>query len=513
MLDNQLKAQTVEFLKLLESDIIFTLSVDDSTHSKEVENFVKEICALDSNHLSYTYEKLDITPAFSIDKKEGGKSGIVFAGVPLGHEYNSFILALLQVSGRTPKVDNSIIEQIKAIDTPIQFKTYVSLSCHNCPDVVQALNILAVLNDNIEHTMIDGAFFKEDVDALGIMAVPCVFKNGEQFLSGKASLEDILSQLGVDQSAQYETFTKETYATTIIGGGPAGISAAIYAARKGIRCAIVLEEFGGQVNETVGIENIIGTPYIEGSQLASALEKHLREYQIDIIKGQKVAQVTKEAPFTITLENGITLTSETVIVATGARWRDLNIPGEMEFKTKGVAYCPHCDAPLFEGKDVAVVGGGNSGIEAAIDLSNIARHVTVFEFMDTLKADNILQQRANDKENITIITNAQTTSIGGSDHVEYINYIDRATNEEKQVKLDGIFIQIGLVPNTDFIKETVECNRMGEIIVDKTGATNIPGLFAAGDCTNSAYKQIIISMGSGATAALSAFDYYIRHSK
>ena len=513
MLDNQLKTQTKEFLKLLESDVVFTLSLDDSEHSKEVESFVKEVCDLDSNHLSYNYEKLDIVPAFAINKKEGQKSGIVFAGVPLGHEYNSFILALLQVSGRTPKVDESVMAQIKAIDKKMSFKTYVSLSCHNCPDVVQALNILAVLNENIEHTMIDGAFFKEEVDALGIMAVPCVFKNGEEFLSGKATLEDILEKIGVDQTTQYEAFTKETYATTIIGGGPAGIAAAIYAARKGIRCAIVLEAFGGQVNETLGIENIIGTPYIEGPQLASALEKHLREYQIDIIKGQKVAQVTKESPFTITLENGMTLTSQTVIVATGARWRDLNIPGEMEFKTKGVAYCPHCDAPLFEGKDVAVVGGGNSGIEAAIDLSNIARHVTVFEFMETLKADDILQQRAKEKENITIITNAQTTKIGGSDHVEYINYIDRATNEEKQIDLDGIFIQIGLVPNTDFIKDTVECNQVGEIIVDKNSATNIEGLFAAGDCTNSTYKQIIISMGSGATAALSAFDYYIRNEK
>lgn len=511
MLDNQLKAQTVEFLKMLESDIVFTLSLDDSEHSQSIENFIKEICALDDQHLSYTYGKLDFVPAFSIDKAQGPKSGVVFAGIPLGHEYNSFILALLQVSGRTPKIDDNVIHEIQSIKEPLQFVTYASLTCHNCPEVVQSLNILAVLNENIQHTMVDGAFFQDKVNELGIMAVPAVFKNGEEFLSGKATIEDILGQLGIEDTAQYEPFTKETYDMTIVGGGPSGVAAAIYAARKGIKTAIIVEEFGGQVNETLGIENVIGTPYIEGPELAKSLEAHLRDYDIDIIKGQKVASVSKEAPFTLTLANGIDITSKTAVIATGARWRDVNVPGEQEFKTKGVAYCPHCDAPLFAGKDVAVIGGGNSGIEAAIDLSNIARNVTVLEFMPELKADEILQERAMAKDNISIIKNAQTTEICGQEHVDSIKYKDRDSNEEHQLDLEGIFVQIGLMPNTDFIRETVECNRMGEIIVDKNGATSVPGLFAAGDCTDSTYKQIIISMGTGATAALSAFDYLIRH--
>lgn len=510
MLDNQLKAQTTEFLKMLESDIRFTVSLDDSEHSQEVDNFIKEICALDDQHLSYTYEKLDLTPAFRIDKADGTQTGIVFAGVPLGHEYNSFILALLQASGRPPKIDEALIKQIQAIDEPLHFDTYVSLTCHNCPEVVQSLNILAVLNPNITHTMIDGAFFKDKVDELGIMAVPAVLKNGEEFLSGKSSLEDIIKKLGIEDTTQYDAFTEKTYDMTVIGGGPAGVAAAIYAARKGIPTAIVVEEFGGQVNETLGIENIIGTKYIEGPELGKALEAHLREYEIDIIKGQKVAQITKEVPFTLTLENGVQLHSKTAVIATGAHWRDVNVPGEQEFKAKGVAYCPHCDAPLFAGKDVAVIGGGNSGIEAAIDLSNIAKHVTVIEFMPELKADQILQERAHEADNIKIITNAQTTEICGTDHVESIQYKDRATDEIHAIDLDGVFVQIGLVPNTNWVKETVECNNRGEIMVDKTGATNIPGLYAAGDCTDSAYKQIIISMGSGATAALGAFDYLMR---
>lgn len=511
MLDNQLKAQTTEFLKMLEGNITFTVSLDDSENSQKVDNFIKEICALDSQHLSYTYQKLDIAPAFHIDKDGEAPSGITFAGVPLGHEYNSFILALLQVSGRKPKIDDALIKAIQQIKEPLHFITYVSLTCHNCPDVVQALNILSVLNPNISHTMIDGAMFKQRVEELGIMAVPAVFKNGEEFLSGKASIEEIVAKLGINNTDQYEEFTKQTYDMTIIGGGPAGISSAIYAARKGIKTAIIVEEFGGQVNETLGIENIIGTKYIEGPAFGHALEDHLREYEIDIIKGQKVTELTKEAPFTMTLENGVAITSKTVIIATGARWRNINIPGEQELRTKGVAYCPHCDAPLFAGKKVAVIGGGNSGIEAAIDLSHIAKDVTVLEFSSTLKADEILQERAQQQANVSIITNAQTLAIDGTSHVEGLEYQDRQTKENHTIALDGVFVQIGLVPNTEWLKEVVDCNLRGEIVVDKTGATNIPGIFAAGDCTDSAYKQIIISMGSGATAALGAFDYLMRH--
>lgn len=511
MLDSQLKAQTIEYLKMIENPITFTVSLDESDNSRKVDQFIKEICSLAPQKLSYVYDSLDITPSFSLNKAGHLSSGIIFAGVPLGHEYNSFILALLQVSGRQPKIDKSLRDKIQQIDEPLHFDTYVSLTCHNCPEVVQTLNILSVLNPNISHTMIDGAFFKDQVEELGIMAVPAVYKNGAEFLNGKATIEDIVTKLGIHNADSYETFENQIYDVTVIGGGPAGITSAIYAARKGIKTAIVVEEFGGQVNETLGIENIIGTKYIEGPDFAKALEGHLREYDIDIIKGIKVKKLAGAAPFNLVLDNDVSITSKTVIIATGARWRNVNVPGEQELRTKGVAYCPHCDAPLFSNKKVAVIGGGNSGIEAAIDLSQIASNVTVLEFMPELKADEILKARAREKSNISIITNAQTVSIDGTSHVEAIEYKDRETHEVHKIPIDGVFVQIGLTPNTDWLKDFVECNPRGEIIVDHAGSTNIPGLFAAGDCTNSAYKQIIISMGSGATAALSAFDYLIRH--
>lgn len=510
MLDEQLKQQTLEFLKLLESPIQFTLSVGEDENSKKVEQFVKEICSLDEKNLSYTYEKLEFTPAFRIDKKGEQPSGVTFAGVPLGHEYNSFILALLQVAGRAPKIEESQKKQIQALKGPLHFVTYVSLTCHNCPDVVQALNILAILNPSITHTMVDGGMYKEEVEAKDIMAVPATFLDGELWSSGKISLDEILQKLGSDDTEKFAPFTKEVYDMAIIGAGPAGASAAIYASRKGIKTAIISDQMGGQVNETLGIENVIGTPYIEGPQLAQRLKTHMDEYDIDYIQGQKVASIEKDTPFKITLNNGVVIQAKTIVLATGARWRDLNVPGEQEFRTKGVAYCPHCDAPLFAGKKVAVAGGGNSGIEAAIDLANIASHVTVFEFMDRLKADQVLQKRAKELPNIDILTNVALKEIKGKEKVEQVAYEDRLTGEVKDMDLDGIFIQIGLVPNTDFLGDTVDRTPRGEIIIDEVGHTNVPGIFAAGDCTTQTYKQIIISMGSGATAALSAFDYLIR---
>ncbi|MNW40872.1 NADH dehydrogenase [compost metagenome] len=368
---------------------------------------------------------------------------------------------------------------------------------------------MSVLNPGISHTMIDGAAFKDEVESKEIMAVPTVFLNGELFDNGRMSVEDILGKLGSSDNTAFEG--KEPYDVLVVGGGPAGASAAIYAARKGIRTGIVAERFGGQVNDTLGIENLIGVKYTEGPKLAANLEEHAKEYNIDIMMSQRAKGLQKKDLIEVELENGAVLKSKTVILSTGARWRNMNVPGEAEFKNKGVAYCPHCDGPLFAGKRVAVVGGGNSGVEAAIDLAGVASHVTVLEFMPELKADSVLQDRLNSLPNTTVIKNAQVKEVTGDSKVNGVTYIERESGEEKHLELEGVFVQIGLVPNTEWLEGTLERTRMGEIIVDNRGATTLPGVFAAGDCTNSAYKQIIISMGSGATAALGAFDYMIRN--
>ncbi|MBR2680763.1 MAG: alkyl hydroperoxide reductase subunit F, partial [Exiguobacterium sp.] len=461
-----------------------------------------------SSRISVERATLERTPSFSVNRPSE-ETGIVFAGIPLGHEFTSLVLALLQVSGRAPKVDADTIKQIQNIEGTYHFESYISLSCHNCPDVVQALNVMSVLNPNITHTMIDGAAFKDEVEAKEIMAVPTVFLNGESFGNGRMSLEEILAKLGTGPDASAFS-DKDPYDVLVVGGGPAGASAAIYAARKGIRTGIIAERFGGQVMDTMGIENFIGTSYTEGPKLVASLEEHVKEYGIDVMNLQRAKRLEKKDLVEIELENGAVLKSKSVILSTGARWRNVNVPGEAEFKNKGVAYCPHCDGPLFEGKRVAVIGGGNSGIEAAIDLAGIVKHVTVLEFAPELKADQVLQDRLHSLPNVTVITNAQTTEITGTDKVNGISYVSRETNESHHVELEGVFVQIGLVPNTDWL-DSVERNNFGEIVVDRHGATNVPGVFAAGDCTNSAYKQIIISMGSGATAALGAFDYLIRN--
>lgn len=509
MLDADIRAQLSEYLKLLENEIELKVSAGSDEVSKQMLELINELKSL-SPKITVTEAKLERTPSFSISRV-GEDTGITFAGVPLGHEFTSLVLALLQASGRPPKVDEKIIEQVKNLDGEYRFETYVSLSCHNCPDVVQALNIMSVLHPNITHTMIDGAVFKDEVEEKNIMAVPTVYLNGEFFSSGRMTIEEILVKLGsAPDISEFEN--KEPFDVLIIGGGPAGASAAVYAARKGIRTGIVAERFGGQILDTVTIENFISIKRTEGAQLAKALEEHVREYNVDIMTPFRAKRVEKKnGLFEVELDNGAVLKSKTVIVSTGARWRNINVPGEQEYKNKGVAYCPHCDAPLFEGKDVAVIGGGNSGIEAAIDLAGICNHVTVIEFAPELKADAILQERLYSLPNATVIKNAQTKEITGTDTVNGLTYIDRATGEEKHIKLDGVFVQIGLVPNTDWLGGYVEKNQIGEIIVDKRGQTSVPGLFAAGDCTDSAYNQIIISMGSGATAALGAFDYLIRN--
>lgn len=508
MLDADIKAQLAQYLELLENPIVLKPSVGEDENSQKLLQFVEEIAAM-STKITVEAGTSEKVPSFSVDRPEEA-TGIVFAGIPLGHEFTSLVLALLQVSGRAPKIDESVKSQIEAISVPYHFDSYISLTCHNCPDVVQALNIMSVLNPNISHTMTDGSMFKAEVEAKGIMAVPTVYVNGESFTSGRTTIEEILTKFG--STAPVENLSeKEPYDVLIVGGGPAGASAAIYAARKGIRTGMVVDNFGGQVMDTLGIENLIGTKYTEGPKLMASVEEHVNAYDVDIMKSQRSAKLEKKEWIEVTLESGAVLKSKTAIVSTGASWRKIGVPGETEFKNKGVAYCPHCDGPLFADKDVAVIGGGNSGIEAAIDLAGIVKHVTVLEFLPELKADRVLQERLHSLPNVTVLTNVQTKEITGENTVNGITYSDRETGTEVHLDVQGVFILIGLMPNTAWLDGTVERNKMGEILTDKQGATNIPGVFAAGDCTDAAYKQIIISMGSGATAALGAFDYLIRN--
>lgn len=507
MLDNNTIQQLKQYLTMLDGPVVFHATLGNDENSAKMKTFLEEVTAL-SELLHFDEVSDGRTPQFSVDQPDK-KSGIVFAGLPMGHEFASFILAVLQVSGRQPKIEEAELKQIEAITEPLHFETFISLTCQNCPDVVQALNIMAVLNPNISHTMIEGGTYKEEAESRNILAVPTVFLNGEEFSNGRATLMQLLKKI---PSLKKEAFTpRDPFDVLVVGGGPAGASAAIYAARKGIRTGLLANEFGGQVLETLTIENIIGTPKTEGPKFMGEVKQHVQEYDVDLISGEMATGIQADEMVRIDLENGEQLHSKAVILATGARWRNLNIPGEAEFKNKGVAYCPHCDGPLFAGKDVAVVGGGNSGIEAAIDLAGICNHVYVLEFLPTLKADKILQERLLELPNVTVILNAQTTSINGTDRVESLSYQQRETGVEETISVAGAFILIGLQPNTKWLENTaVNLNERGEIITAIDGATNVTGVFAAGDCTDSRYKQIIIAMGSGATAALGAFDYLIR---
>ncbi|WP_077326419.1 alkyl hydroperoxide reductase subunit F [Virgibacillus siamensis] len=507
MLNQDIKAKLAQYMQLMEGDVLLKVSAGSDKLSREMVELVDELAAMSSN-IKVEKTELKRTPSFSVNRI-GEDTGITFAGVPLGHEFTSLVLALLQVSGRAPKEEQNVIDQIKALEGTYHFETYVSLSCQKCPEVVQAMNLMTVLNPNISHTMIDGAAFKDEAE--NVMAVPSVFLNGEAFGDGRMTVEEILAKLGSAPDAS-EFENKDPFDVLVIGGGPASASAAIYAARKGIRTGMVAERLGGQVNDTAGIENFISVKHTVGPKFASNLEEHVKDYEIDVMNSQRAKGLEKKKDSVeIELENGAVLKSRSVILSTGARWRKIGVPGEDEFRNKGVAYCPHCDGPLFEGKDVAVIGGGNSGVEAAIDLAGIVKHVTVLEFGSELKADSVLQDRLHSLPNVRVLTNAKTTEITGKDNVNGLSYVDRATEEQQHIDLDGVFVQIGLLPNTDWLGESVERNKFGEIVVDRDGATNVPGVYAAGDCTDDRNKQIIISMGSGANAALNAFDYLIRN--
>jgi NADH-dependent peroxiredoxin subunit F len=477
-----------------------------------------EIAALAPAKIAARFDGQDARrPSFSISPV-GGDIGVRFAAIPMGHEFTSLVLALLQAGGHPPKIEQEVIEQIQGLEGDFVFETYMSLTCHNCPDVVQALNLMAVLNPRIRHVAVDGGLFQDEVEQRQIMAVPMVFLNGQPFGSGRMEVHEILAKVDTGAAARdaAKLAKKDVFDVLIVGGGPAGAAAAVYAARKGIKTGIAGERMGGQTLDTLGIENYISVLETQGPQFAAALEAHASAYGVDLMNGQRAVKLQPgpgNAPVSVTLENGAVLQGRTVIVATGARWRNVNVPGEAEYKNKGVAYCPHCDGPLYKGKRTAVIGGGNSGVEAAIDLAGIVEHVTLIEFGTALRADAVLVDKARSLPNVTIVLNAQTTEIvGDGQKVSGLRYKDRSSGEENLVELAGVFVQIGLVPNTEWLKGSVELSKHGEIVVDGRGATSVPGVFAAGDATTVPYKQIIIAAGDGAKAALGAFDHLIRHS-
>jgi len=516
MLDNTIKAQLKAYLEKLQHPIELVATLDNSAKASEMRAMLHDIAEL-SDKVSLSENGVAaLCPSFAI-AEAGQAPRIHFAGIPMGHEFTSLVLALLQTGGHPPKVDAAVIDAIKSLPGDYRFETFISLSCHNCPDVVQALNLMAVLNPGITSTMIDGAMFQEVVNQRQIMAVPTIYLNSAEFGQGRMSIEEIVAKLDTGAAARdaEKLSAKEAFDVLVVGGGPAGSSAAIYAARKGIRTGVLAERFGGQVLDTMSIENFISVKETEGPKLAMALEQHVKEYSVDVMNLQRAAELipaaTPNGLIGIKLENGATVQSKTVILATGARWREMNVPGEQEYRAKGVAYCPHCDGPLFKGKRVAVIGGGNSGVEAAIDLAGIVAHVTLLEFDSKLRADAVLQKKLHSLPNVTVITEALSTEVtGDGQKVNGLSYKERQTDELKHIELEGIFVQIGLLPNTDWLKGTVNLSNRGEIEVDPRGQTSVPGVFAAGDCTTVPYKQIIIAMGEGAKASLGSFDHLIR---
>ena len=519
MLDDNLKTQLATYLERVTQPFEMVASLDDGDTSREMRELLTTIQSLRSDKITLRTDGQDARkPSFTL-QRIGSDSSLRFAGLPLGHEFTSLVLALLWTGGHPPKVEQDLIEQVQQLDGDFHFEVYMSLSCHNCPDVVQALALMAVLNPKVKTTVIEGGAFEKEVTEREVMAVPMVYLNGAVFGAGRMELAEIVAKLdtGAAKREAAKLDAKQAFDVLIVGGGPAGAAAAVYAARKGIRTGLAAERLGGQVNDTLDIDNYISISHTEGPQFAAALERHVRDYEVDVMNLQRAKALRPAAAagglIEVEMDNGAVLKAKTVILSTGARWRNMNVPGEDQYRTKGVAYCPHCDGPLYKGKRVAVIGGGNSGVEAAIDLAGLVEHVTVFEFMPQMKADAVLQKKLASLPNVEVILNAQTTEVlGDGSKVTGLAYKDRATDEAKQVELAGIFVQIGLLPNTDWLKGAVELSKFGEIVIDAKGQTSAPGVFAAGDCTTVPYKQIVIAAGAGATAALSAFDHLIRTS-
>jgi len=515
MLDANLKTQLREHFAHITQPIELRAALDDGEGSQEMLALLREIESL-SDRITLRRQDGMRKPSFSIDRV-GSDVGVGFAGLPMGHEFNSFVIALLQVGGHPPKVAPETIAQIRALTGEMTFETYFSQSCQNCPDVVQALNLMSVVNPRIRHVAIDGALFQQEVADREIMSVPAVFLNGKPFAQGRMSLEQILAKLDTGDAARKSQAIAEkgVFDVLVVGGGPGGAAAAVYAARKGIRTGLVAERFGGQVLDTMAIENFISVPHTEGPRMAAALEQHVKEYDVDVMDMQTAVSLAPAASpgglAEVVLASGASLKARTVILAPGARWRQMNVPGENEYRNKGVAYCPHCDGPLFKGKRVAVIGGGNSGVEAAIDLAGLAAHVTLVEFDPALRADAVLQRKLRSLANVSVVTSGQTTEIhGDGKKVIGLSYRDRAGGATHRLALDGVFVQIGLVPNSEWLKDTLRLSARGEIEVDQRGQTSATGVFAAGDATTTPFKQIVIAMGEGAKAALSAFDHLIR---
>jgi alkyl hydroperoxide reductase subunit F len=518
MLDPNLKTQLKAYLERLIVPIELAASLDDSGKSHELSGLLDEIAALSDKITVVRRDDDARKPSFAINRV-GSDVSVRFAGIPLGHEFTSLVLALLQVGGHPPKVEPDLIEQVRQLDGDFSFETYFSLSCQNCPDVVQALNLMSVVNPRIRHVAIDGALFQDEVDARQVMAVPSVYLNGEPFGQGRMELAQILAKLDTGAAAREagKIAGKDAFDMLVIGGGPAGSAAAIYAARKGIRTAIAAERFGGQVLDTMGIENFVSVKETEGPKLVAALEQHVREYDVDVMNLQRAEKlIPANEPggmIEVRLASGASLKSRSVVISTGARWRSMNVPGEDEYRNRGVAYCPHCDGPLYKGKRVAVIGGGNSGVEAAIDLAGIVTHVTLIEFDTRLRADEVLQRKLRSLPNVRVLVNAQTTEVlGDGRKVVGLAWQDRGTGDTHRLELEGIFVQIGLLPNTEWLKGTLALSPRGEIVIDERGQTSVPGVFAAGDATTVPFKQIIIAMGAGSTAALAAFDHLVRSS-
>ncbi|TDK21734.1 alkyl hydroperoxide reductase subunit F [Luteimonas aestuarii] len=518
MLDQDLKTQLKAYLERLQRPVVITASVDDGDKSNEMLALLEDIRA-QSDRITVDVRRDDgeRTPSFALSSP-GYDISLRFAGLPMGHEFTSLVLALLQVGGHPSKATADLLEQVRNLDGDFLFETYYSLSCQNCPDVVQALNLAAVLNPKIRHVAIDGALFQDEVEAREIMSVPTVYLNGELFDQGRMTLEQIVARLdtGAAKREAAKIASKDAFDVLVVGGGPAGAAAAIYAARKGIRTGVAAERFGGQVLDTMAIENFISVQHTEGPKLAAQLEQHVREYDVDVMNLQRATQLVPagdDGLVEVKLENGASLKSKTVVLSTGARWRQMGVPGEDQYRNKGVAYCPHCDGPLFKGKRVAVIGGGNSGVEAAIDLAGLVAHVTLIEFDAALRADAVLQRKLRSLPNVRIITSAQTTEVlGDGQKVKGLVYTDRVGGDAHRLELEGVFVQIGLLPNTEWLQGTVALSPRGEIEVDAHGRTSVPGVFAAGDATTVPYKQIVIAMGEGSKAALAAFDHLIRTS-
>ncbi|MBL8393499.1 MAG: alkyl hydroperoxide reductase subunit F [Candidatus Accumulibacter sp.] len=515
MLDANIKTQLKTYLEKIQQPIELVASLDNSDRAQDMLALLQDIAALSDKVGLRQGGDAARKPSFSVGRP-GETARISFAGIPMGHEFTSLILALLQTGGHPPKTEASVLNEIRAISGKFHFETFISLSCHNCPDVVQALNLMSVLNPGISHQMVDGALYQDEVTERQIMGVPTVLLNGEHFGQGRMTLEEIIARIdgGAAQREADKIAAREPFDVLIVGGGPAGAAAAIYAARKGIRTAVVSERFGGQVLDTLAIENFISVKETDGPKLAAGLEQHVREYEVDIMNLQRAEALLpagENGLNEVRLASGATLRGKTVIIATGARWREMNVPGEKAYRGHGVAYCPHCDGPLFKGKRVAVIGGGNSGVEAAIDLAGVVGHVTLFEFEQVLRADAVLQKKLYSLPNVVVITSALTTEVtGDGKKVNGLVYTDRASGESHRIELEGVFVQIGLLPNSDWLKGTLALSPRGEIEVDARTETSLPGVFAAGDVTTVPYKQIVIAMGEGSKAALSAFDYLIR---